>query len=73
MEQENVLNWLPIETAPKARTPMIVVCGILSSGYVTDPWCVWWDEGKDGEDGVWVRWPHREPPTHWHPLPPTPR
>ena len=59
-------GWLPIETAPKERTPMIVVLGILTSGYVTDPWCVWWQED------AWQRWPHKEAPTHWMPLPPPP-
>lgn len=60
------MKWLPIETAPKARYPMIVVRGTLRSGYITDPWCVW----RDGEK--WVRWPHREPPTEWTPLPTPP-
>lgn len=58
------MEWLPIETAPRERDPMIVVRGILSSGYVTDPWCVWW------QDSAWIRWPHKEQPTHWLPLPP---
>lgn len=58
-----MFEWQPIDTAPRERAPMIVVRGILSSGYVTDPWCVWWD-------GEWVRWPHEEQPTHWLPLPP---
>jgi hypothetical protein len=62
--------WQPIETAPKKKAPMIVVMGILSSGYVTDPWCVWWE---DFEDGGWVRWPHKESPTYWMPLPELPQ
>lgn len=60
-----VPEWLPIETAPRQRNPMIAVMGILDSGYVTDPWCVWWQEGE------WQRWPHKEQPTHWIPLPAT--
>ena len=58
-------EWQPIETAPKQRTPMIVVIGVYRS-YTTDPWCAWWSHGK------WERWPHPYAPTHWMPLPEPP-
>lgn len=58
-------SWQPISEAPKRKTPMIVVRGVLASGYVTDPWAVWWDD----IDCEWVRWPHKEPPTHFCELP----
>lgn len=64
--QPAVPEWRPIETAPKNRTPMIVVCGVFAPGCITDPWCVWWQGGE------WARWPHRKPPTHWMPLPEPP-
>jgi hypothetical protein len=58
------MGWLPIATAPKSLAPMIVVRGVFADRhYVTDPWCVFWQEG------AWQRWPHSDPPTHWMPLP----
>lgn len=60
-------GWQSIDSAPKKKTPMIVVMGVLASGYQTDPWCVWWQED------VWHRWPHKESPTHWAPLPAAPK
>lgn len=60
------MEWQPIETAPKVKSPMIVVIGHFKKrNYITDPWCVFW------QDGVWERWPHRDRPTHWMPLPDT--
>ena len=58
------MKWRTIDSAPKERGPMIVVRGVFKErGYVTDPWCVFWQEGK------WQRWPHEDPPTHWLELP----
>jgi len=58
------MNWQPIETAPRALKPMIVVIGNFTDrNYITDPWCVFW------QDGAWQRWPHKDQPTHWVPLP----
>ena len=59
-------QWQPIETAPKKKTPMIVVIGVYEN-YVTDPWCVWWSD--DAWGGYWARWPHQTSPTHWMALP----
>ena len=66
------MEWQPIETAPKAKKPMIVVIARLPSGYLSDPYCVWYDEYRVGALSDWVRWPHSFPPTHWMPLPAPP-
>jgi hypothetical protein len=68
-------DWQPIETAPRdGRNGMFVVVGVTSGNgftggksYVSDPYCVWRDQGE-----VFARWPHNWPPTHWMPLPPPP-
>lgn len=59
------MSWQPIDTAPRAISPMIVVVGVWGT-YTTDVYGVFWD-GKS-----WARWPHGAPPTHWMPLPPFP-
>lgn len=60
-------GWQPIESAPKVKHPMIVVRGHFADrNYTTDPWCVFWQDGK------WERWPHKDAPTHWMPLPARP-
>ncbi|RRU17861.1 DUF551 domain-containing protein [Stenotrophomonas sp. 278] len=59
------VEWQPIETAPKAKHPMIVVIAVWDS-YVSDVYGVFWD-GKQ-----WARWPHKAQPTHWMPLPAAP-
>jgi hypothetical protein len=58
-------QWQPIETAPKAKTPMVVVIGVWGS-YVTDPYAVFWNGAG------WARWPHKAAPTHWLCLPAPP-
>lgn len=64
-------GWQPIETAPASGREMFVVRafnvtypGYGARSYTSDPYCVW-PEGT----GVWARWPHPFPPTHWMPLP----
>jgi len=69
---EELLPWRPIETAPTDTKTMFVVIalGVKPVGtfpYDSDPYCVW------HHDGVFVRWPHDFPPTHWLPLPPKTR
>ena len=64
-------GWRKIETAPKDRT-MFVVRGFNVAvrkdyHYDTDPYCVW--ATGDG----FKRWPHPFKPTHWMPLPATPK
>lgn len=59
-------EWQPIETAPKEKTPMIVVIGLFGN-YVTDPYCVFYSNNE------WCRWPHVKQPTHWMPLPEPPK
>lgn len=58
-------QWQPIESAPKAKTPMVVVIGVWGS-YVTDPYAVFWNGTG------WARWPHKAAPTHWLRLPAPP-
>lgn len=67
------MKWQPIETAPTDTKTMFVVRAFdikpfpeYTDLYTTDPYCIW------VEDGEFVRWPHRFPPTHWMPLPPKP-
>lgn len=71
-DRQETTCWQPIETAPRARHPMIVVraFGVPAGtgairNYHSDPYCVWWDE----DDACWRRWPHAFPPTHWTTLP----
>jgi len=63
-----MLEWKPIETAPKDTKRMFVVIAInpvqLRLPYKTDPYCVWAELDKG-----FVRWPHTFPPTHWCELP----
>ena len=70
LEQQSALpdGWQPIETAPRSKT-MYVVIGVWPEypRYVTDPYCVWWDDAEG-----FVRWPHEHQPTHWMPLPAAP-
>ena len=61
-------EWQPIATAPKKIHQMIVVRGYFPDRkYLTDPYCVFWQEGK------WQRWPHADEPTMWMPLPEPPK
>lgn len=63
---EDRMTWKPISSAPKVKAPMYVVIAVWES-YTTDPYCVWCEDGK------FVRWPHKAPPTHWMPLPEPPK
>lgn len=65
-----LLNWEPIENAPRQKYPLIVVHGFYPNGlndggykYTTDPYCVFWQNNK------WERCPHKKSPTHYLELP----
>lgn len=67
------MEWMPIETAPCGTTEMFVARGFhVTSGrlknYTTDPYCVW-----QPQPGVFPRWPHPFPPTHFVKLPTDPK
>ena len=59
--------WKPIESCPiNSRTMFVAIAfgaEIGTTPYNSDPYCVWRDDGK------FVRWPHKFPPTHWMELP----
>lgn len=58
--------WQPIETAPPpgTRTMFVVAAfGARAGTYNSDAYAVW-----RYADGVFARWPHLFPPTHWMPL-----
>ena len=63
-------QWLPIDTAPKDGTP-VLVCGPDINGSVYMDACAW-------PKGWTVKWPvaymgyAAGEPTHWMPLPPPP-
>lgn len=64
------MQWKSIKEAPVSRK-MIVVKAIgvkphpaATFLYDTDPYCVWQDA-----EGVFERWPHDFPPTHFCELP----
>lgn len=65
------MNWQPIEAYPKNDRKMRVVKAFAMPygpshaelTYNTDPYCVWY------QDGVFVRWPHSFPPTHYCEVP----
>lgn len=86
LKREPLTEWLPIETAPKDGTAVLVMRDIWPgsetgraekcTGHNTYVAAWWADEGNSGE---WVCYMDRieEPicpiePTHWMPLPPPP-
>lgn len=66
----SLMEWKPIENAPRQKYPLIVVYGFYPNGlndrgykYTTDPYCVFC------QDDEWERWPYPIPPTHYLELP----
>jgi hypothetical protein len=63
--QEGMAGWMPIETAPKDKTNVILLrqaCGSVANGF-------WLAEAYAG-NGSWI-WPYvHKNPTHWIPAPP---
>lgn len=62
--------WNKIDSAPTSSRKMFVVIAKdvvpfkgSTTKYTSDPYCVWFDNGK------FVRWPHEFQPTHWALLP----
>ena len=64
-DMEHMMNWKPIESAPKDGSHII---GASSSGF---RYIVLWDEDRC----IWVRQDNETPcfPHNWQPLPPPPR
>jgi len=62
---EGMAGWMPIETAPKDKTNVILLrqaCGSVANGF-------WLAEAYAG-NGSWI-WPYvHKNPTHWIPAPP---
>jgi hypothetical protein len=62
---EGMAGWMPIETAPKNKTNVILLrqaCGSVANGF-------WLAEAYAG-NGSWI-WPYvHKNPTHWMPAPP---
>ena len=68
MVTEILTGWQPIATAPYDQKEMFIVKAfdsVIHTGttYTSDPWAVW------SENGRFIRWPHKFPPTHWLVLP----
>jgi len=61
-------SWLPIETAPKDGTVILVPCE--NWGVETVSWKTWHATGGPGWYGRANH--HRKRPTHWRPRPPAP-
>lgn len=63
--KEQQAGWMPIETAPKDKTNVILLrqaCGSVANGF-------WLAEAYAG-NGSWI-WPYvHKNPTHWIPAPP---
>jgi hypothetical protein len=68
------MKYQPIESAPIGETIFVAIGVTQGNGftggkpYVTDPFCVWQEI-----PGVFTRWPHSWPPTHWCELPDNPK
>lgn len=62
------MEWMPIETAPKDGTLVLIVTAHASpiSGYFAAYWSTEWEMWRFHNEGF-VR-----DPTHWVPLPPPP-
>jgi hypothetical protein len=66
-------GWLPIESAP-IGLEMFIIRGFdvrvsdHITKYTTDAYAIW-----QPFRGKFERWPHRFEPTHWMPLPPSPK
>jgi len=63
-------EWIACsERMPDIRRLVLLIA--INAGprgnYTTDHWVGWRDGG-----GVWARWPHKFPPSHWMPLPAAP-
>ena len=77
-EQTQELNgWLPIESAPKDGT-QILLCqgswGPYLGFFEEDIWLFYDSEvGNEGRQAFFNSWIEGYPPTHWMPLPPTPK
>ena len=61
-------GWLPIETAPKDETEVLITDGTSFAVASYRPWGEWRDCGDMGWAGMCD-----SQPTHWMPLPPPPR
>jgi hypothetical protein len=64
-------EWISVdERLPDPRKQVLVIA--VGAGpqkrYTTDYYAAW-----QNDSGTWERWPHREPPTHWMPLPSAPQ
>lgn len=76
-----LVEWRPIETAPKDGKPFTAVSmsrhGELYDSKTFKPFSCWWSEAGDFSDPAWVREVHGfrsfgnhvAHPTHWLPLP----
>lgn len=65
--QKSQATWLPIESAPKDGSELLVT----SPMWYRPCFCFWWNQVGQWYD-LKSREPHVTPPTHWLPIPPIP-
>lgn len=68
--EELLLEWQPIETAPRDGTKIIVFRPIFDGTYIPRVGVDWF--GLYGGEGTWGRSRKDTPPTHWMPFPAPP-
>jgi hypothetical protein len=64
-------EWISVdERMPEYRKQVLVIGTGFGpqKRYTTDYYAAWYSEA-----GIWERWPHPKPPTHWMPLPAAPK
>lgn len=67
--------WMPIETAPKDGTTILLCCvGKIPQTGVFDDALGWidFDSDDDSRREEWIETRSQWSPTHWQPLPPPP-
>ena len=70
-------QWQPIETAPRDGTPLLLFSPAPDkwkfAGGNTTSGALIWVSGGWRETGGWRGDYHKDPPTHWMPLPDPPK
>jgi hypothetical protein len=66
--ERQIPRWLPIESAPRDGTPIMLAWPFWSDHPVVGWWSAKWNAWESN-----VNLNHEEPPTHWMPLPEPPK